>query len=172
MIGPGWMPTRPRPLGKKRWLPYGYAARRLRRKQAPVAHKSRSDDDQTVVFELAPQDLPVATVVSRRASPANALRGWLAARWTWLRPRTIPVMAAAIGLFLVVGSAKHLSRMAAGDEVAMKPCAHHKHHHHDGRIDITVGPPGATVTVDGKPVTALPDQPIKPGVYTVDLELK
>ena len=37
------------------------------------------------------------------------LRRWLAARWTWLRPRTVPVVVAALGATFVLASAEYLS---------------------------------------------------------------
>ena len=38
-----------------------------------------------------------------------ALARWFAARWTWLRPRLVPVLVAAIGMVLVLISADYLA---------------------------------------------------------------
>ena len=113
MIGPGWLP---RPavfaasrLRKRRTLPY--TPRRARRK--PVARIVRAMNDQIVIFDR-PAELPVATLVprERRAQAAalvGALRNWLAARWAWLRPRTVPVLVATAGMFAVLLSADYLA---------------------------------------------------------------
>jgi hypothetical protein len=54
---------------------------------------------EIVIFDHGPVEFPVATVRPREAGAralvlVGDLRRWLAARWTWLRPRTIPVLAA------------------------------------------------------------------------------
>jgi hypothetical protein len=33
---------------------------------------------------------------------------WLACRWAWLRPRTVPIIAALLGLLVVMGATKYL----------------------------------------------------------------
>jgi hypothetical protein len=36
------------------------------------------------------------------------LAQWLACRWAWLRPRTVPMIAALLGLLVVIGATKYL----------------------------------------------------------------
>ncbi len=58
-------------------------------------------------------ELPVATV--RRAPSwgidvvASDLKRWLAARWQWFKPRTIPVTVAFIGMLGVLQAVSYLS---------------------------------------------------------------
>ena len=61
-----------------------------------------------------PGELPVATVVLREpgARVAADTRRWAAKRWSWLRPRTLPLLVAMAGLFCVVASGRYLSRYA------------------------------------------------------------
>ncbi len=69
----------------------------------------------TVAFDHGPREFPVATILPRDPKSHAAvwlgdLRRWLVARWSWLRPRTVPVAVAAIGMLLVLASADYLSR--------------------------------------------------------------
>ncbi len=155
MIGPGWMPSRPR-AARKRHLPYTFAYRKQRRSR--VAKPRRIDQDPTVLFDVEPSELPVATIVPRQqnrfAGALAALEGWFTSRLRWLRPRVIPVAVAFIGMMLVLASMKHLAEIASGNpQVAMKvPCVHGNAHHHGGfalRITTTTAPStaqGAQVT--------------------------
>lgn len=69
-----------------------------------------------MLFDQA-RELPVATV--RRAPHAwfgrilGDLQQWLAARWSWLRPRTLPVLVAVAGMFAVISAVNYLSRPPA-----------------------------------------------------------
>jgi hypothetical protein len=117
VIGPGWLP-RPlaRPSRKRRTLAYT----RLRRR-SPRAPKSRAvaalpAHNDLVLFDQGPSELPVATVVphemrSRALVWAGALRRWIAARWDWFRPRTVPVIAAVFGMLFVLASADYLAHV-------------------------------------------------------------
>jgi hypothetical protein len=78
-----------------------------------VAH-----DDQTVIFQTGPVEFPTATLVPHDPTAhAHAMVGelarWLAAKWAWLRPRTVPVMFAALGLLAVLESADYLRHVKA-----------------------------------------------------------
>jgi hypothetical protein len=59
------------------------------------------------VFDRGPKEFPVATLLPR-APRAHAvvilgdLRRWLAQRWLWLRPRSLPVLFAAAGALAAV----------------------------------------------------------------------
>jgi hypothetical protein len=153
MIGPGWMPSRPRPR-TKRQHPYAFSYRKARRPR--VAKARRIDHDPTVLFDVEPSELPVATIVPKRtklASVVVALEGWLAGRLSWLRPRVIPVAVAFIGMVLVLASMKHLARIASGDaQVAMQaPCVHGTGHVH-ATIEVRITTP-APDTGQGMRVT-------------------
>ena len=111
MISPGWLPARPRPLQKKRrTCTYTRPRRRV------VARTGQPVNHEVMLFD-APRELPVATVrkapstVSARL--AGAFAGWLAARWAWLRPRSIPVLVAALGMIAVINAVNYLGRAHA-----------------------------------------------------------
>ncbi|HET9991734.1 MAG TPA: hypothetical protein VFQ65_24565 [Kofleriaceae bacterium] len=75
-------------------------------------------DDQTVIFQSGPVEFPVATLRPHDpGSHVRALSGelarWLVAKWAWLRPRTVPVMVAALGLYAVLQSADYLRHVKA-----------------------------------------------------------
>jgi hypothetical protein len=77
------------------------------------ASQRLTHDDQTVIFQTGPVEFPTATLVPHDPTAhAHALVGefvrWLAAKWAWLRPRTVPVMFAALGLLAVLESADYL----------------------------------------------------------------
>jgi len=61
-----------------------------------------------------PADLPTATLRSRASEArhrviAADLHGWLAHRWRWVRPRTVPLLVAFVGMLAVLGATKYLS---------------------------------------------------------------
>jgi hypothetical protein len=64
-----------------------------------------------------PRELPIATV--RRAGGSTfarwmgAFRHWIGARWSWLRPRTVPVVVALVGMFAVLNAVNYLARPPA-----------------------------------------------------------
>ena len=114
MIAPGWMPSRPRPRPLKkiarRTCTYTRARRRVvARTTAPVNH-------EVMLFDV-PRELPVVTVrrapTSIGARLAGAFAGWLEARWAWLRPRSIPVLVAALGMIAVINAVNYLGRAHA-----------------------------------------------------------
>jgi hypothetical protein len=67
-----------------------------------------------MLFDQPPSELPVARLHQRGRLPSmsHALVEWLAARWQWLRPRTVPVIVAFIGMCAVMASAHYLSKLA------------------------------------------------------------
>jgi len=104
VIGPGWLPSLPRPLARPRRGVLGYTSWRTRRRR----RRSRSDRWPPIAHDLAVLDpagdglaasLPMATL---RATASHArhrmlvgdLQRWLIARWAWLRPRCIPILVA------------------------------------------------------------------------------
>ncbi len=44
---------------------------------------------------------------------AGELQHWLAERWTWLRPRTLPALVALLGMFVVLSAVNYLSHPPA-----------------------------------------------------------
>ena len=123
MIGPGCMPRLPARMWRKRTLAYT----RPRRRRAPKSRSARPQVTNTeIVFDRGPWEFPIATVRAREpAAYAAALwwdfRRWLAERWAWLRPRSVPVLVAAVASVLVMLSADALSH-DRGSQV--KPPAH------------------------------------------------
>jgi hypothetical protein len=70
-------------------------------------------NDRDVIFDRR-GELPTATLVPReRGARVQALlgelRGWLAGRWSWLRPRTLPMLVATASMFAVLQSADYLA---------------------------------------------------------------
>lgn len=110
MIGPGWSPSRP--INRLKRTP-SYARKRRRRTKARTVITPRAHCEQTVIFQTGPTEFPVATVVPHdgvsvaRVVAADLAR-WFLARWSWFRPRTVPVLVAALGFLAVLASADYL----------------------------------------------------------------
>ncbi|MEO6777630.1 MAG: hypothetical protein ABI467_32180 [Kofleriaceae bacterium] len=104
---------------KKRTLAYTRVRRRRTKPRAPrIHHDPISYEDQTLIFQSGAIEFPIATLRPHDpGSHAHALAGafvrWFAAQWAWLRPRTVPVMVAAFGLFAVLESANYLRHVKA-----------------------------------------------------------
>ncbi len=110
MIGPGWLPSRP--ISRlKRTLSYTRKRRRRQKRRAETT--PRVHHDHTVIFHTGPAEFPVATIVPHdgasfaRVASADLGR-WFTAKWTWFRPRTVPVLVAALGFVAVLASADYL----------------------------------------------------------------
>lgn len=121
MIGPGWMPSQPRPLGRVRrgLVCYArYARRRPRRRteRSQVRDAARSSSPE-LAFVGAPAELPIATVLSSSGSQvlAGDLQRWLVERWAWLRPRTIPLAVAGVAMMMMLGAVDHLTYAPPAD---------------------------------------------------------
>src|SRR5262249_48388792 len=137
MIGPGWMPSRPRPLPRPRRSPLfllGYRRRRrVRRRRAAPAHAPTRDPFKLCsdVFEHdGPAELPMATVHAgawhaRPCMLGGDLRRWLALQWAWLRPRALPLLVALIGMFAVLRATRYLQTLAHGDRCPCKTVRAH-----------------------------------------------
>ena len=116
MIGPGWLPGyRPR-LGAARKRTLAYTRQRRR---SPRVHKKqdaapRAMNTEIVLFDHGPAEFPVATAVPREprarliATLAD-LKRWVAARWDWFKPRTVPCAVAGLGMVAVIASAHYLA---------------------------------------------------------------
>jgi hypothetical protein len=71
-----------------------------------------------MLFDGLPAELPVATLLPSAAHARHRvigghLRHWFDDRWAWLRPRTVPMIAAFAGMLAVLGTTKYLSSYAA-----------------------------------------------------------
>ncbi len=130
MIGPGWLPSRPRPLARARRGLWSYTARPRRRRggmpragAANMAADGRASGCNTIdmLFDGYPAELPTATLLSdsheaRHRVIGGHLRHWLTDRWVWLRPRTVPMIVAFLGMLAVLGSTKYLSTYACAPQ--------------------------------------------------------
>jgi hypothetical protein len=129
MIGPGWMPSRPRPLVRVRQCPWRSIRRRRRRGGVPraagrhIAADASAPGCNTIdmLFDGHPAELPTATLLSdsheaRHRVIGGHLKHWLADRWVWLRPRTVPMIVAFLGMLAVLGTTRYLSTYACGPQ--------------------------------------------------------
>jgi hypothetical protein len=83
----------------------------MKRKLAARAVLARHNG---VVFDHGPKELPIAIVrprapAARAAALVGDLQRWIALRWEWLRPRTVPVAFAALGMVVAVLSTDFLA---------------------------------------------------------------
>ena len=116
----GLMPRyRPRGLAplSKRTIAYTRtrpASRRSKRRVEKQARSQRPVNTEIVLFDHGPAEFPVATARPREARAwlvalAGSFSRWLAARWQWFRPRTVPCAVAALGMIAVLASANYLA---------------------------------------------------------------
>ena len=134
MIGPGWMPSRPRPLGQVRRGLFSYTSlyrrrRSAQRRSAPtpriVRDAAELDCNTGSMLFDGPADLPTATLRSRTSEArhrvlAADLHGWLTSRWHWVRPRTVPLLVAFAGMLAILGATKYLSVYAYNDDLRLR----------------------------------------------------
>jgi hypothetical protein len=104
-----------RPSRKRRTLPY--TRRRLVRAISPRPKAAATPgmvNDEVMLFDQPPAELPVATMLpkDRGTQFATELRAWFAARWQWFKPRTIPMIVAFVGMLAVIGAATYLRNFA------------------------------------------------------------
>jgi len=109
---------RPEARGRfgRRTLGYTRGRRRSRslgQKQRPV---TRSVTLDVVLFDGigGAAEFPVATARPREPRArlialVGELERWLAARWQWLRPRSVPCAVAALGMIAVLAAANYLA---------------------------------------------------------------
>ena len=86
----------------------------MKRQRAKLAARAALARNNGVVFDHGPKEFPIAIVRPRAASARAAamlgdLRRWFGDRWSWLRPRTVPVMFAALGMVVAVLSTDFLA---------------------------------------------------------------
>lgn len=115
MSGPGWMPSRPRPLGFARKRLVRYLPRRPHRR--PAAERAAAPDGATcgmaTSFLNRRMKLPVARLV-QRGQHGDQLQGWLAQRWAWVGPRMIPLVFAFLGCVGMLNARRYLLELARG----------------------------------------------------------
>lgn len=115
MIRVGKLPSLSRPISRRRTLPYS-----SRRRSRAISSRSKAAapavlvNDEVMIFDQPPAELPVATMVpkDRATRLAADLRAWFAARWYWFRPRAIPMVVAFVGMLAVIGAATWLRNYA------------------------------------------------------------
>jgi len=116
MIRVGWLlPSQSRPSRRRRTLPYtGRRRSRVISSPRKAAESREIVNDETMIFDQPPAELPVATMVpkDRGTQLAADLRAWFAARWHWFKPRTIPMIVAFVGMLAVIGAATYLRNYA------------------------------------------------------------
>ncbi|MCX5746783.1 MAG: hypothetical protein NT062_30275 [Proteobacteria bacterium] len=73
-------------------------------------------------MQLGAYEFPTARV---HAPPtiADGLRAWFAARWTWLKPRTIPVVVACASAAFSLAAIDYLTELAHGDTAQLESIA-------------------------------------------------
>ncbi len=162
MIRTGWLPPLSRPISRRRTLPYT-RRRRVRRPKAGVAPATVDTGD--MLFDQ-PAELPVATLRPKdtRTQLGADLRAWLAARWRWFKPRTIPMIVAFVGMLAVIGSASWLRNYARAMPERLTPAP--------SKIVVKVGPPEATITIDGQVAPAVELQPLAAGCATSQIRVE
>ncbi|NVB78886.1 MAG: hypothetical protein HOV81_10860 [Kofleriaceae bacterium] len=119
MIGPGSMPRFPwRAFRRKATLPYT----RRRRSRPRIQNQAASSPAvEIVAFDHGPAEFPMASVRPREArgravAVLGDLQRWLAARWAWFKPRSVPCAVAGLGMLAVIASADYLAHhMDQGD---------------------------------------------------------
>lgn len=112
MIGPGCVP---RP-GRVRIRTLSYVRVRRRGRTRRRAPGSPVRQAAIVAFDHGPSEFPIATLRPREPrgqalAALGAAQRWLVARWTWLKPRAVPVVVAALGMIFMIESASYLSHV-------------------------------------------------------------
>jgi hypothetical protein len=140
-----------------------------------------------MIFDQPPAELPVATLRPRELETRLwlDLRGWLASKWRWFRPRAIPVAVAFAGLLGLYGAASYFGdltqRWPDVSDVGPSCAAPQRSllNVRATRVKVETRPAGAGTFVDGKPLQRLTVEnhggaakqiAVPPGVYQVKLE--
>jgi hypothetical protein len=89
-----------------------------------------------MLFDGFPAELPKATLrptasQARHRVIGGQLTQWLACRWAWLWPRTVPMIAALVGLLAVIGATKYLPVYSSKYGTAAPRHLRHRNHAHD-----------------------------------------
>lgn len=129
-----------RPVSRRRTPAYMRRRRRSAPRKSPAPERAAATEivkDESMIFDQPPAELPVATLVPREHQTRwrADLMTWLAAKWRWFKPRTVPMVVAFIGMLAVIGSATYLRNYAR--RTPARPA------------QVT------TITVDGQPAAGL-----------------
>jgi hypothetical protein len=120
MIGPGWMPSRPRPLARVRRGLLLYSHARRRRARRPRRDSSHVTYAPALDCAAVPIELPTATLHAasqgRHRLLAGALQRWLVDRWLWLRPRSVPMLVAFAAMLAMLGAMKQWAAYVGCDD--------------------------------------------------------
>ncbi|HET7503554.1 MAG TPA: hypothetical protein VFK02_21175 [Kofleriaceae bacterium] len=120
-----------------------------------------------MLFDGYPAELPIATVVpgacdARHRVISGRIVHWLVSRWAWFRPRTVPMIAAFVGMLAVLGATKYLSAYARGDIGAVQMIRADKHAPHS----LVYGPVHGGISPDRIRIA-----PVRPGSHDVTITL-
>ena len=119
IVGPGSMPRyRPRAL-RRPTLAYTRLRKRTYARTNKQARGAATVNTEIVAFDHGPAEFPVAMLRPRHlAAQVTAILGaldrWLAARWQWFRPRTVPCAVAALGMMAVMASVDYQAHHEEG----------------------------------------------------------
>jgi hypothetical protein len=120
-----------------------------------------------MLFDGLPAELPTATLVptaahDRHRAIGGRIRQWFDDRWTWIRPRTVPLIAAFAGMIAVLGTTKYLSIYA---------CAPHRGAASSSVVTYDDAPPPHTTKVRAGGPGRLRIEPVRPGSTDVTITL-
>ena len=78
-----------------------------------------------MLFDGPRTKLPTATLLASGAQTRRRMdfARWLSLRWDWVRPRTVPLIAAFLGLLLTLGAVKYTALLAYDQGQAQRPRA-------------------------------------------------
>jgi hypothetical protein len=167
----GVMPSRLRPLPRRRLLPYmRREARPARRARDRRAHGEVSVNHEDMLFDQPPAELPVASVRAHgRLALAAGLHRWFDARWRWLSPRMVPVLVAFAGMCAVIAAARYLATYTESppERLVVKPMVDD---HSVGALEWTATPPPSVDVVTGPPGTdVVIDRIVRPPDFVIEL---
>lgn len=78
-----------------------------------------------MLFDGPRTTLPTATLLASGAQTRRRMdfARWLSLRWDWVRPRTVPLIAAFLGLLLTLGAVKYTALLAYDEGHVQRPRA-------------------------------------------------
>jgi hypothetical protein len=119
-----------------------------------------------MLFDGLPAELPTATLLPTAAHDRHRaigahLRQWFEDRWAWIRPRTVPLIAAFAGMIGVLGTTRYLSTYASSPP-------HRSVVIYDVHDD---GPPPHVIKVRAGAPGHLHIVPVRPGSHDVTITI-
>ena len=126
MIGPGWLPGYKGRAPRRHTLAYTRMRRRARTRAKSPAPSPRVANTEIVLFDHGPVEFPTATAMPREprarvVALVASLERWIAARWAWFRPRSVPCAVACLGMIAVMASAHYLAHQH--DDLRSQPAS-------------------------------------------------